>query len=143
MRLCCYLAASCQGDQSVADLPLNDIKVSNILLDMVLIFVSKQRHQYLMLRRFSLRKVPGLVKDVVAVASHPLASEQDWETLPFHYLRLRDLIVAPLSLPHEELSDLQYVSGDDDASGKLLTWISVSVMVDRLTLAYPTLLIPL
>jgi hypothetical protein len=90
-------------------------------------------HQYCLL------PVPGLIEDVVAVTAHSLAAEQGREaTANWDHLLWDTHLSLGLGLSDDELSNLYNESDIEEhvTEAKVeLTWISVSVMVSRLTLA--------
>ena len=69
-----------------------------------------------------LRVIPGLVEDMVAVATHALAAEQRREAEALGHLGLGDDVVAAFRLPNNKLADLRRVvnaeSRDEKQKGR-------------------------
>lgn len=89
--------------------------------------------------------ISGFTKHMVLMASYTLASEQSREAETFGDLIFTDLLIGPFWLTNHEFAHLQIASacGIESTERGSRTWISVSVMLDLLTRAYPDRLIPL
>ena len=94
-----------------------------------------------------LGEVSRFVEHVVMVASHPLSAEHGRKAEAGRHLILADTLVVPFAFPDHKLAKLhahdQWQRQKGAGESKILTWISVSVIVDRLTRAYPVRFKPL